>query len=159
MDLTHHSANHCLRDPWGTFHSDNLFARHDGRFLNYPSCTMKYVVSATCRIKQHSKTKASQILQAFNPSVSVESRPAKPMGTDAPNLCDPWRSATKYLYIFLIFHLLLCESKMGDYITVVNSLKYFCSGDLEWGTDWLILKWSWATRVWLSLYFKSTLAI
>ena len=100
MDLTHHSANRCLRDPQGTFYSDNLLARHDGCFLNYPSCTMKYVVSATCRIKQHFKTKASQILQDFNPSVSVESRPAKPMDTVALNLCDPWCSATKYLYIF-----------------------------------------------------------
>lgn len=84
VELKHHSARHGLRAPPGSYNSDKLLARHDGGFLNYPSCTMKYVVKATCGIKRHSKTKASQILQAFNPSVRIESRTAKP--TDSKSL-------------------------------------------------------------------------
>lgn len=43
-----------LTDPWTMRHiyspfkhSDRLLALHDRDFLNYPSCTMKYVVRAT----------------------------------------------------------------------------------------------------------------
>lgn len=87
-------------------HSDKVLARHDRGCLNYPSCTMKYVLKATCRIKRHSKTKAGQILWAFNPSVSVESRPARPTDMESLNVSDSWLSAAKY---FLIFHELYLE--------------------------------------------------
>lgn len=83
-EWTRPPASHRLRDPRGSGNSGKLLARHDGGFLNYPSCTMKYVVKATCRIKRHSKTKAGQILRVFNPSVGLKSRPGKP--TDSKSL-------------------------------------------------------------------------
>lgn len=142
MELAHHSAGQCLRDPWGSYNSDKLLAWHDWGFLNYPSCTMKYVVKATCRIKRHSKTKASQILWAFNPSVSMESRAAKP--TDSKSL---WLLTHCHTMYFSIFPFIIMVVQEGDNATIINMLEVSVLGS---GAYYCVLK-SWATWEWLSL--------
>lgn len=72
---------------------------------------MKYVVSATCRIKRHSKNKASKILWAFNPAVSLESRrPAKPREIVSKSLT---LDSVRHKILFLIFNLLFFGKDKG----------------------------------------------
>lgn len=77
LELTSQEATRHIYGPLQLL--DKLPARRDGGFFSYPSCTMKYVVRATCSIKQqHSKTKAGEILWAFNPSVGAEEETCQP---------------------------------------------------------------------------------
>lgn len=76
-------------------HSDKLLAGHDKGFLNYPSCTMKYVVNATCRIKQHSKTTASQIL-----ILQLVWRVGPPSPQTFFNVCDSAASVRRNSFFF-----------------------------------------------------------
>lgn len=63
-------------------------------FSIIPPCTMKYVVKATCRIKRHSKTKASQILWLIIPQSAC--RVDLP-GSQILNLCNSCVSAPPLL--------------------------------------------------------------
>lgn len=72
------------RSPWGD------------AFSIIPPCTMKYVVKATCRIKRHSKTKASQILWLIIPQSAC--RVDLP-GSQILNLCNSCVSAI-FIYFF-----------------------------------------------------------
>lgn len=94
--LNCYSASCRFRDSQGSHKSDKLPARHGGdAFSIIPPCTMKYVVKATCRIKRHSKTKASQILWLIIPQSAC--RVDLP-GSQILNLCNSCVSA-----IFIYF--------------------------------------------------------
>lgn len=118
LKLKYYSASCRLRDSQGSRNSDKLPARRGGdAFSIIPPCTMKYVVKATCRIKRHSKTKASQILWLIIPQSAC--RVDLP-GSQILNLCNSCVSAI-FIYSpppfssmsFIIF-------EMQDYRSTIN---------------------------------------
>lgn len=70
-------------------------------FSIIPPCTMKYVVKATCRIKRHSKTKASQIVCFIIPQSAC--RVGLP-DLEIANLCNSYITGIFIYYLSPVCH-------------------------------------------------------